>query len=375
MIKSFWLPFFSILMLGLASYHVARTSQAQPPLSPPSSPARAPYGRQIGASGVIEPRSENISMGAHVPGVVEAVYVNVGDRVTKGDRLFELDVRPVRAELLVKEAMLAASQAQLARLEAMPRAEEIPPSEANVNEAAANVARVADLEQRGRKLLAGKFITAEDMVGREQNLRMVQHQLQKTKAEHELLLAGAWEQDKAVAKAAVAQAASEVERLRVEIDRHTVKASVDGEILQVNVRPGEYVSLASGKALVVLGNVSLLHVRVDIDEQDIPRFERTLGGIAYLRADSSKGYPLAFVRVEPYVIPKKSLTGDVTERVDTRVLQVIYALDQKGDQVYVGQQVDVFFDLDSGKAAVPTGEHVPPATDTAAPAAASSRPL
>lgn len=350
MIRSFWLPFFSILMLGLAGYHVARTSQAEPPLSPPSPPARAPYGRQIGASGVIEPRSENISIGAHVPGVVQMVYVKVGDHVKKGDRLFELDVRQVRAELLVKEAMLEAARAQLSRLEAMPRTEEVPPSEAKVQEAAANVARVADLEERGRKLLAGKFITAEEMVGREQNLRMAHHQLQRARAEHDLLLAGAWGQDKAVAKAAVAQAASEVERLRVEIDRHTVAASVDGEILQVNVRPGEYVNLSAGKALIVLGNVDLLHVRVDIDEQDIPRFERTLSGVAYLRADSSKGYPLRFVRVEPYVIPKKSLTGDVTERVDTRVLQVIYALDQKGDKVYVGQQVDVFFDLVSGKA-------------------------
>ena len=51
---------------------------------------------------------------------------------------------------------------------------------------------------------------------------------------------------------------------------------------------------------------------------------------------------LMFVRVEPYVIPKKSLTGESTERVDTRVLQVIYALDPSFRTLYVGQQVDVF---------------------------------
>jgi HlyD family secretion protein len=341
------LPLLSVSMLTLASYHVARTSRAEPPMSPPSDPARAPYGQQIGASGVVEPRSENISIGAHVPGVVAEVFVQVGNTVKKGTPLFRLDVRQVQSELRVKEAILASMQAQLGKLEAQPRPEEIPPSEAKVQEAAANVARVADLEERGRKLLAGKFITAEEMVGREQNLRMIQHQLQRTKAEHELLLAGAWEPDLAVSRAAVTQASSEVERLRVELERHTVNASVDGEILQVNVRPGEYVNLSSGKALVVLGNVALLHVRVDIDEQDIPRFDGSLKGIAYLRSDSSKGYPLSFVRVEPYVVPKKSLTGDVTERVDTRVLQVIYALDQQGDKVYVGQQVDVFFDLES----------------------------
>ena len=45
------------------------------------------------------------------------------------------------------------------------------------------------------------------------------------------------------------------------------------------------------------------------------------------------------------MIPKKSLTGENTERVDTRVLQVIYALEVKDRPVYVGQQLDVFLDV------------------------------
>jgi hypothetical protein len=44
------------------------------------------------------------------------------------------------------------------------------------------------------------------------------------------------------------------------------------------------------------------------------------------------------------VIPKKSLTGGNTERVDTRVLQVIYAIDAPSDRLYVGQQLDVSLD-------------------------------
>jgi hypothetical protein len=54
------------------------------------------------------------------------------------------------------------------------------------------------------------------------------------------------------------------------------------------------------------------------------------------------------------VIPKKSLTGDNTERVDTRVLQVIYALEGAEGRVYVGQQLDVF--LDVGRQANPSSE-------------------
>jgi len=67
--------------------------------------------------------------------------------------------------------------------------------------------------------------------------------------------------------------------------------------------------------------------------------------VASLRGAPDKKYPLTFVRVEPYVIPKKSLTGDNTERVDTRVLQVIYSLKIEGKPIYVGQQLDVFLDV------------------------------
>ena len=63
-----------------------------------------------------------------------------------------------------------------------------------------------------------------------------------------------------------------------------------------------------------------------------------------LKGRPEKEFTLSFVRVEPFVIPKRSLTGQSRERVDTRVLQVIYALDAKGRQFYVGQQLDVFID-------------------------------
>ena len=123
-----------------------------------------------------------------------------------------------------------------------------------------------------------------------------------------------------------------------------MRALVDGEVLQVNVRPGEFVGAPAGQALIVLGSVTQLHVRVDIDEYDIPRFITDAPARATLKGQSTDFFPLKFVRIEPYVVPKKSLTGDNTERVDTRVLQVIYAIDTTGKRLFVGQQVDVFID-------------------------------
>jgi hypothetical protein len=74
-------------------------------------------------------------------------------------------------------------------------------------------------------------------------------------------------------------------------------------------------------------------------------FQPGVKAVATLKGRPHARFPLEFVKVEPYVVPKKSLTGDNTERVDTRVLQVIYALpDQRPIPLYVGQQMDVYLE-------------------------------
>ena len=148
-----------------------------------------------------------------------------------------------------------------------------------------------------------------------------------------------------MARAAITRAEAQVEQTQTELDRLTVRSLVDAYILQVNVRPGEFVGAPpASAALIVLGNIKQLHVRVDIDEYDIHRLRLDAQALATLKGEPEITFPLKFVRVEPYVIPKRSLTGDNTERVDTRVLQLIYAIDCGQRQLYVGQQLDVFID-------------------------------
>ena len=131
-------------------------------------------------------------------------------------------------------------------------------------------------------------------------------------------------------------------------------------MLQVDVRPGEFVAQNAATELLILGNTRPLHVRVDIDEADIPRLRPGSRVQGFLRGWTDRSVALDFVRVEPYVVAKRWLTGDNTERVDTRALQVIYAVDDVDPAMYVGEQVDVF--IDSGDAphrfdeAIETGE-------------------
>jgi HlyD family secretion protein len=349
MFRKLGLPLIALGMLGFAVFHVVRAQQTPPKLQPPVEPARAPFGSGVAGAGLVEANTENISVGTHLPGVVTKVHVKVGDKVAEGDLLFELDDRAHKADLRVKAAAVESARAQLDKLKEMPRKEELPALKARVDEATASLTDQEDLLNRSRRLYSQRAIGDEERVRREQAVKVAREQLRRAKADLALMEAGAWRPDLLVAEAALKQAKAQRDQASTEVDRLKVRALVPGKVLQVNVRPGEYVSAQSNLALVVLGSVDVMHVRVDVDEHDIPRFKKGAPARATLRGDPRQAYPLTFVRVEPYVIPKKSLTGDNTERVDTRVLQVIYALPRSAEGVYVGQQVDVYIDGASGK--------------------------
>jgi multidrug resistance efflux pump len=344
----FVLPVLAAVLLAFSVFHVVKAQQTLPKPPPPVEPSRSPFGKTVAGAGIVEAWTENISVGTALPGVVLEVYVpveQVGKVVKKGDPLFRVDDRQLKAQLEYYKTTVTAAEAQLAKLAAQPRPEEVPPSAAKVKVAQANVDLLQDQYQRARKLYPASM--AEEEFRQKQLSWLVgRRQLLQAQMEHALLQAGAWKYDKEIARAAVLQARAQVKQIETDLRRAVVRAPVDGKVLQVNVRPGEYVGTPPGQALVVLGDIhQKVHVRVDIDEHDIPRFKKGAPATASIRGTPQTKYPLRYVRVEPYVIPKKSLTGDNTERVDTRVLQVIYELEVKDRPIFVGQQLDVFIDV------------------------------
>jgi multidrug resistance efflux pump len=332
MIRKYLLPCAAIGLLLFAVLYVVHAQQSTPQPSPPIPPAKTPFRTTVAGAGIVEADTENIAIGSALPGVVLEVYVpvdKVGTWVKKGDPLFRVDDRQLNAQL-------AQARAQLAKLEAQPRPEELPPSAAKVAAAKANLALAEDQYQRAERLYPNG-VSQEEYRQRRMAYEASRAQLAQAEAEYKLLKAGAWKPDIDIARA-------QVEQIATDLERTVVRAPVAGQVLQVNVRPGEYVGTPPNQGLIVLGGMDKVHVRVDIDEHDIPRFVEGAPAKAQVRGNPGRQYSLTFVRVEPYVVPKKSLTGDNTERVDTRVLQVIYAVDTGKGRLYVGQQMDVFID-------------------------------
>jgi hypothetical protein len=142
-------------------------------------------------------------------------------------------------------------------------------------------------------------------------------------------------------------ARAQLTQAEVNLDLLTVRAPRDGDILRQNMHEGEYAGVSptdQNAPSLLLGETERLQLRADVDEDSAWRVRPGAPATAYIKGTRDNPIPLTFVRVEPYILPKKSLTGESTERVDTRVLQVIYTFTMPSTPVYVGQQMDVFID-------------------------------
>ncbi|MGP0064283.1 MAG: HlyD family secretion protein [Isosphaeraceae bacterium] len=344
-LSKYLLPLVAIafLIFEIINVMMARRvpSAAEPVITPPSVPRGF---RAIAGAGLIEAKRENIPIGTLVAGVVTDVYVKRGDMVKKNDPLFRLDDRDLKAQLLVMEANLQAAEAQYQRILAAPQQGDIPTSEASVQEAKAHFVDAEIAYKRSEALFERNAEAAQDRdhdryayLANKATLMRMEADLQRLKV--------TWDKDKEMYRAAVLQGRSQVESIKINIERLVVRALVDGEVLQVHVRPGQYAGLVWNEPLIVLGDIHELHVRVDIDEQDLPYFTTSARAVATLKGRPQVTFPLTYFDTEPYVIPKQSLTGSNTERVDTRVLQVLYALPKKSDMpLFIGQQMDVYIE-------------------------------
>ncbi|HMF46392.1 MAG TPA: efflux RND transporter periplasmic adaptor subunit [Candidatus Udaeobacter sp.] len=292
-VRGFVLPIIALAALIFGVISVVRSQPRREVTTPPSPPPVSSYAQTVAAVGLVETSTENIVVGTEIAGVVTKIYVDVGSRVKVGDPLFSVDSRATLAELATRHAA--------------------------VQVAAAALAEAKYQLELGQRLTEQRVLSVEENKNRG---------FAAQKAEAQL-----------------AQACAQLKSTETDLERLTVRAPVDGQVLQVKVHLGEFAPTgALPTPLILLGSVDKLHVRVDVEEHEAWRVLPEARAAASVRGNADLKTPLTFVRFEPFVLPKKSLTGDSTERVDTRVLQVIYRIDDQNVPLFVGQQMDVFID-------------------------------
>jgi HlyD family secretion protein len=334
MIRKLVLPLLAIIGFGVAIAMVLRGNQTAPAAQPVIHPAGAPFSSYVFGPGIVEASTENIAIGTPVSGIVTAVYVKWGDRVKAGTPLFKVDTRDLEAQILPANAKVKEVEAQLL------------PATAKVKEAEATLAKAENRLKVGEGLEAGVSISAEEIANRRFDVESDKAILLSAQAQVEQI------------NAQVASAKAQVGQIEREIALRTIRAPISGRILQMKTRLGEYAqSGVLSTPLMLLGDDTRLHVRVDIDENDAWRFQPCASAMASVRGNPEIKTPLQYVRTDPDVIPKMTLTGDTTQRTDTRVLQVIYSFDPASLPLYVGQLMDVFIEAAPTGGAAPGPQH------------------
>ena len=285
----------------------------EPDREPPRAPDAMAESSRVAGAGIVEPSSELVQIGSALSGLVTGLFVQPGDRVTEGQVLFTVDDRAARASLQEARAAIAEAQASIA--------------EANTARATAS-----------RQLALYRNIDDPAAVSRAEVIR----------AEGEAASAN---QRLRLARARLEAAQARANSAQTEIGRLTVRAPIAGEILAVNIRKGEYVSTMGGgnaQPFIEMGQTQPLYVRIDIDEEQAARVAMGADAIVSPRGAAERRVEAKFVRAEPLVVPKRSLTNSAQERVDVRVLQVLYELPESNGLFRVGQQVDAYIPAGSG---------------------------
>ncbi len=306
MARKFLLPVIAVIG-ALIALLVVFWSQKKKPVPPiPFPPACSPYVQSIAGEGIVEASSRNISIGSPFSQIITKIYVVEGDRVEAGDLLFQLDTR------------LFEAQAETARCQ-----------------------------------IRAAFVTLEN----QQTQFSFYERLRDKSAVSELQ----YEQSYYALKEAEEQlkiVESDLLQVEANIEMSHIRSPISGEILQVNVHVGEVAPnvvpfdpheiIPYGSIqypLILMGRVDPLMLRIDIDEEDAWRYQKGARAIAFVRGNSTINFPLQFSRIEPYIVPKASFTGQIIERIDTRVLQVLYRFENKELPIYAGQILDVFIEV------------------------------
>ena len=267
---------------------------AAAPVTPVTPMAPAPFATFVAGTGIVEPLDGSIAIGTPVAGVVTAVAVRPGAKVKPGSALFRIDDGDLQAQ---RPALLAA-----------------------VNETQERLAQVNELYQLALGVPDKRAVSEEEIMARRSAVK--------------------------VAKAVLASARARVTQVELEAARRTVRARVAGDVLQVNLRPGEFAQPGAGRPLILMAAGARLAVRVDVDEFEMGRIKPGAAAFASPRGRAAQQVRLKFERIEPSIVAKASLAGSGTERIDSRVLQVIYSFAPGPFAAMVGQQMDVTIEAD-----------------------------
>ncbi|MDR3472360.1 MAG: biotin/lipoyl-binding protein [Devosia sp.] len=339
----------------VVAFLLNRPTKPQPPAF---QPAANPYAQAIYAEGIVESAQgsgENINVLPEVSGPVVAIFANEGESVRAGQPLFAIDDSVQRATTGQEQMQAQAELAALEELKAEPRRETLAVAAAQYDEAKAQWVQLVHVEDKTVRSaqLDPRSVSKEVLDSAVDAANAAQQAMVVAQRQLDLTRAGAWTYDIQNDQAQYEALTHAYQSGSALLAKYVVKAPADGVVLAMNAAKGDYVSpqgaydsytQAYGPAAVVGPGAGSLAVRCYVDEILLNRLPKG----ANIKAEmiirgSGVHVPLQFVRIQPYVSPKIELSDERQERVDLRVLPVIFNFRSNPKfKLYPGVLVDVY---------------------------------
>ena len=297
----------------------------------------------VASPGRVEPRSEEIRVGAEITGKVRALLAGERQQVEKGDVLVALENAEYVARLASARAVVAEREAALQRVVAGARDQERLEAAAAVDETRTVLENKKTEWTRRKGLFEGGVIAREEFERSEHDFLAADARHRAAVQRQALLMDPARPEDVSRARADLDMAVSAVAEAESVLAKTLIRSPIAGVVLRTHVRAGETVAPSPELPLVTVADMSSLRIRAEVDEADIglvyPRQRSWVTATAY----GDHRFPGSVVSIAPILGRKKLTRDDPTERIDTKVLEVLVELDA-GQQLPIGLRVDTFFE-------------------------------
>lgn len=351
-----WGAIAGIAILTLSAIAVGRAVAASDPMVPrpgdEETAARTlssgdeklfvPEGRFVAGQAVVEPADRETKVAAAVSGRISAVVVKEGDRVEKGQALVELESELEEAAVEIAKADVLADEAERTRVRSGVRWEERIAAEEDAKAALARAGQSRGVVDRLRKAHAGGAVSGDELDRAEKQATQDDASAAAAEARRKASSNGSRIEEVMIADAKLEASKARLTEAEARVEQRVVRAPIDGEILSVKVRAGEFYQPGSDP-LLVMGDTTRLRVRIDVDERDIARV--TLGARVIARAPARPGEDFigTVADIGRRMGRKNVRSDDPVERNDAKILEVVVDMSASKGLV-IGQRVTAFIE-------------------------------
>ena len=344
------------VLLGLAAAYFSGVETA--PLKPVFNPAPNPYPQGIYANGLIEsnlPSGENINIFPEVSGVVTQILVTEGQQISKNAVLLTLDDTVQKATTAQLKSQADAALIMLEELKHQPRKEVLAVAYAQLAVAKAGLrSSQVLLDKQMKSFTLNSQSVSKDTLDNDINaVKVAEANVELLNSQYQLTKAGAWVYDIKNQEKLYQTQYNNYLAANALLAKYTLRAKSDGVVLTIMASVGSYLSPQGiygsytqdmNPILVMGSSQDQLAVRCFIDEILVAKLPATskMQAKMFIRG-TNISISLEFVRIQPYISPKIELSNQKTERVDVRVLTILFRFDKRPElTVYPGQLVDVY---------------------------------